>query len=379
MSCDSSVASDLTTRPMLDVQLRRYHRSYRRRLRKFAHTGNRMRDLVFAFPAAAFTLAGGHGDCRRRADALELVRGGAGLRDVANALDLPGWSRRVPPEAFVEPIGVLPKSDDFARRIVDLVPTDPQSSAMWFQWVKRGNTLCDDRFALWIAKQQLWHDGYNGCAMLQPLAAYAWFSLADNAAALRLMARPWSPKMRFAKAVAFATDWIQRGLAGQCDPNGREAGRWLETQRCCGFQVVPLRTPEELEQEGRRMNHCVGTYAAKVARGECLIYSIRKGAKSVGTVEVLPHWSIDGKPYIAQLRGPRNEDVGDMIPSVVKKWLSRQGPYPLVGSHWLSRLPSDDDRWASFWSPYRTANGDCKLLTRPTEIHHALKQMAYYV
>ena len=126
------------------------------------------------------------------------------------------------------------------------------------------------------------------------------------------------------------------------------------------------------------MNHCVGTYADKVARGECLIYSIRKGAKSVGTVEVLPHWSIDGKPHIAQLRGPRNEDVGDVIRSVVNRWLSRQGPYPLVGSHWLSRLPSNDDRWASFWSPYRNAKGDCKLLTRPAEIHHALKQMAQY-
>ncbi|MEX3011322.1 PcfJ domain-containing protein [Hoeflea sp. TYP-13] len=364
---------------MLDVQLRRYHRSYRRRLRKFAHTGIRMRDLVFAFPAAAFTLAGGHGDCRRRADALALVRGGAGLRDVANALDLPGWSRRIPPEAFAEPIGALPTTDDFARRIVGLVPKDQQCTTMWFQWVKRSNILCDDRFALWIAKQQFWHNGHNGCAMLQPLAAYAWFSLADNAAALRLMARPWSPKMRFAKAVAFATDWIQRGLAGQCDPNGREAGRWLETQRCWGFQVVPLCTPEELEQEGRRMNHCVGTYAAKVARGECLIYSIRKGAKSLGTVEVLPHWSIDGNPYVAQLRGPRNEDAGDMIRSVVKKWLSRQGPYPLVGSHWLSRLPSDDDRWASFWSPYRNAKSDCKLLIKPVEIHHALKQLVQYV
>ena len=107
---------------------------------------------------------------------------------------------------------------------------------MWFQWVKRGNTLCDDRFALWIARQKLWHDGYNGCAMLQPLAAYAWFSLADNTAALRLMARPWSPKMRFVKAVASTTDWIQRGLAGQCDPNGREAGSWLKRSVAADFR-----------------------------------------------------------------------------------------------------------------------------------------------
>ena len=378
MSGDLLIASGRATRPTLDMQLRRYHRSYRRRLRKFAHTGNRMRDLVFAFPAAAFTLAGGHGDCRRRADALALVRGGAGLRDVANALDLPAWSRRIPPEAFVEPIGALPTTDDFARRIVGLVPTDRKSSAMWFQWVKRGNALCDDRFALWIAKQRIWHDGYDGCAMLQPLAAYAWFSLAENAAALRLMTRPWSPKMRFAKAVALAKDWIQRGLAGQCDPDGREAGRWLETSRCCGFQVVPLRTPEELEQEGRRMNHCVGGYDAEVARGECLIYSIRKGTKSLATVEILPPRSNDGKPYIAQLRGPRNEDVDARIRSVVKTWLSRQGPYPLVGNHWLSRLPSDDHNWTSFWSPYEDAKSDCKPSTQPVEIHHALLQLGQY-
>ncbi len=378
MSGDSSIVSDHTTRPKLDVQLRRYHRSYRRRLRKFAHTGNHMRDLVFAFPAAAFTLASGHGDSRRRADALALVRSGARLRDVANALDLPGWSRRIPPEAFVEPIGVLPMADDFTRRIVCLVPKDLQGSAMWFQWVKRSNVLCDDQFALWIAKQRFWHNDHGSCAMLQPLAAYAWFSLAGDAAVLRLMEQRWSPKMRIAKAVAIARDWLKRGLAGLCDSNGRLAGRWLETQRCRGFQIVPLRTPEELQQEGRRMNHCVGSYAAKVASGTCLIYSVRQGTKSVATVEVLPHWSIDGKPHIAQLRGPRNEDVDAAIRSVVKTWLSRQGPYPLVGGDWLSRLPSNDDRWARFWSPYRNAKGDCKLSTQPVEIHHALNQLARY-
>ncbi len=377
MSGDSSVASDHTTRPNLDVQLRRYRRGYRRRLRRFAHTGSRMRDLVFAFPAAAFTLAGRHGDSRRRADALALVRGGARLRDVANALDLPGWSQRIPPEAFVEPIGALPMADDFARRIVCLVPKDLQSSAMWFQWVKRSNVLCDDRFALWIAKQRFWHNGHTGCAMLQPLAAYAWFSLAGDAAALELMEQRWSPKMRFTRAVAIARDWL-RGLSGQCDPNSREAGRWLKTQRCRGFRIVPLRTADELQQEGRRMTHCVGSYAAKVARGGCLIYSIRQGTKSVATVEVFPHWSIGGKPHIAQLHGPRNEAVDATIRAVVKTWLSRQDPYPFVGGDWLSRLPSDDDGWARFWSAYRNAKGDCGLLTKPVDIHRALNQLAQY-
>ena len=126
------------------------------------------------------------------------------------------------------------------------------------------------------------------------------------------------------------------------------------------------------------MNHCVGSYARKVASGACLIYAIRQGARSVATLEVLPHWSVDGKPHIAQLRGPHNEDVDATICSVVKKWLSRQGPYPFLGSNWLTRLPSDDDRWAGFWLPYRKAKNGCKLMTRPVEIHHALNQLAQY-
>lgn len=378
MSGDTTIASDRATRPVLDVQLRRYHRSYRRRLRRFARSGNRMRDLVFTFPAAAFTLAGGHGDSRRRADALALVQSGAGLNDVAKALDLPRWSRRLPPEAFVEPIGVLPMDDGFARRVVGLVPKDPQSSAMWFQWVKRGNILCDDRFALWIARQKFWHDGDNGSTILQPLAAYAWFSLGNDANALQFVERRWSPKMRFAKAVSVARDWLQQGLAERRDPNVRGAGRWLKLQRCRGFRIVPLCTPEALEQEGRRMDHCVASYATEVANGECLIYSVRRGTKSVATFEVLPHRSIDGRPRIAQLQGPRNEDVDATTRAVVEAWLSRQGPYSLVGSDWLTRLPPDDDGWARFWSPYRSAKSDCKLLSRPVEIHHALDRLTRY-
>ena len=57
MSREQHVASGVPSRLPLDVQLRRYHRSFRRRLRKFARTSDRLKDLVYTFPAAAVAVA----------------------------------------------------------------------------------------------------------------------------------------------------------------------------------------------------------------------------------------------------------------------------------------------------------------------------------
>lgn len=53
-----------------------------------------------------------------------------------------------------------------------------------------------------------------------------------------------------------------------------------------GWQAVHLNTVAELDDEGRRMRHCVGGYANAVRRGECVIYSFRSEGKSYATLEL---------------------------------------------------------------------------------------------
>lgn len=53
---------------------------------------------------------------------------------------------------------------------------------------------------------------------------------------------------------------------------------------CC---VVDLDSEMALEDEGRRMDHCSGTYVYDVARRLCRVVSIRQAETSVGTLEIV--------------------------------------------------------------------------------------------
>jgi hypothetical protein len=57
-----------------------------------------------------------------------------------------------------------------------------------------------------------------------------------------------------------------------------------------GYSVYALRNQEELLEEGRALKHCVGNggYAAKCARGESQILSLRKDGVSAATIELIP-------------------------------------------------------------------------------------------
>ena len=81
--------------------------------------------------------------------------------------------------------------------------------------------------------------------------------------------------------------------------------------RAFGLLAVPAHTPQELIDEGRALNHCVGGYAERVAKGQCVILFIRKQADPSTpfyTAEIR-----DGQ--IFQCRGKRNSD---MTPEVMK-------------------------------------------------------------
>ena len=131
-------------KPPLELQLKRYQRSYRRRLRKLATGSKQLSDLIYAFPAAAIVLATGQGGLQLRRHAIALVAEGAALRQVAEVLQIPWWVRRLPPEAFSETLslaGELPASEHFARRISNHVPTGAAAARMWLAWVLQAHAL----------------------------------------------------------------------------------------------------------------------------------------------------------------------------------------------------------------------------------------------
>ena len=90
-----------------------------------------------------------------------------------------------------------------------------------------------------------------------------------------------------------------------------------ETIKVDSLLFIPASTPEELENEGRQQHHCVAMYAERVARGDCLIYMIRKESepeKPYLTMQLTP----DGK--IKQLRGFANSAPEEEAEAAAKKF-----------------------------------------------------------
>ena len=95
-----------------------------------------MEDLLFSFPGLGFALATGFGSVAERAEAFELIDSGQSLKAAAEVIGLPWWMRRLPPEAFCEPLRGWPRSAEFARVIVQHIPEERQRAMHWFRRVQ---------------------------------------------------------------------------------------------------------------------------------------------------------------------------------------------------------------------------------------------------
>lgn len=352
----------------LETQIKRFGKGYQRRLRKLVKVSSRLGDVLYAFPAAAFALVSGRADHARRGEAVRMIKDGASLKLVAKTLDLPVWTRRLPPEAFETPLGVLPDGEAFARSVANHVPKDAEATAMWLRWVMAGHEGCDENFALWLARQRIYRADINVGTPVLPLATYAWFSKhCDEQRARRLVQRPWHKGVTLASAVDSMGTWFTRMLldvtrADQTRGPGRYSGR--KRHRLISF--VQLRTPAELQEEGDAMDHCVGSYAAEVARGNCVIYSVRKAGQRVATMEIRWVYGHNRPPIVNQLRGYANAVVTDEVRKAVAEWMKGQDAFMFDSPHMIGNLPIDETRWRAIWTDYIAQKGSCVVPERPS-------------
>ena len=346
---------------VLEKQIRRFAKTYQRRLRKLVKTSSRLGDLLYSFPAAAFAIVSGYGDHNRRGDAVRLVKDGASLKMVAGALELPLWTRRLPPEAFVRELQDLPDGPDFNRKIANLIPKDPEAATMWLAWLQAARTGCDDDFALWLASQKIyasgWHCGQAPTPVL-PLATFAWFSSHGDRPARRLMETPWHRKMGLGAAIKGMAGWFERVLLDLTRADAKRGpGRYSKRRAGSQYNLVPLVTARELYEEGEAMNHCAATYALAVAQGHCMIFSVRRFERRVATLEI--RWSRDrrARPYINQLLGHSNSAVDRDVYLAVSDWLAQN--QNLVCAPSLAGFGDnlDETRWRSLWADYIADKG----------------------
>jgi hypothetical protein len=89
------------------------------------------------------------------------------------------------------------------------------------------------------------------------------------------------------------------------------------------WQIVELLDRAGLADEGRTMRHCVGSYAARCARGDSAIWSLRRSegraVTSILTIEVSPRTGA-----IVQLRAAYNRAAWGPPLDLVRAWAARE-------------------------------------------------------
>jgi len=333
--------------------IERFDPARRVSVRRLVNSSPRVADLAMVFPGALYAIASRHGAPRRRQKALQLVTEGAPLRDVAGMLDLPLWLRRLPPEAFSGRFGALPRSETFARRISNHLPTHAENSAFWLSSVIFGAKACDDYFALWLAQQAIFIDPGEPGALFGLLAAYAWFSNADHSRARSLIVVPWRPEMALDTAVCAAKSWLNRMRLVLQLKTGVITDPWLESGEARGFSFTPLLDESSILIEANAMQNCADQYADRLARDKCRLFSVRRKGVRIATIEIGPHPREAGVLAIAQLKARHNLPASVEVWQAAHTWLGEQEHIKRAANGTPPDRPLDGETWSTLMAPYR--------------------------
>jgi hypothetical protein len=312
-----------------------------------------MADLAAVFPGAIYALAIRRGPATRRHRTLDLIEHGAPLKEVAQALDLPLWLRRLPPEAFAGPIVTLPATELFGRRIVNHLPANAAESGFWLRSVAFAAKACDEYFALWLASQPVFGEPSDPERVFGLLSAYAWYSSAELARAHGLIVVPWRPEMAFDTAVCAAKSWLNRLRLVLQLRNGAITDTWLRPGEAMGFSFVPLVDHAEILAESHAMQNCADQYADRLARDKCRLFGVRRRDLRVATLEIGPHPREAGLLAINQLKARHNMAASAEIWQAAYAWLAAQKDLkrpPLLAS---PPRPFHAATWDSLMSAYR--------------------------
>jgi hypothetical protein len=331
----------------------RFDPARRSSVRRLMVSSPRIADLAIAFPGALYALASRSGAAKRRARALDLIVQGAPLRDVAAALELPLWLRRLPPEAFSGRFGAMPTCELFSRRIANHLPTTAENSAFWLKSVTFGVRGCDDYFALWLAQQPVFLEDGDPERLFGLLAAYAFFSNSDYSRAQSLIVLPWRPEMALDTAVCAAKSWLNRMRLVLQVGKGAIADPWLVPGEARGLTFMPLLDHAAILAEAHAMQNCADQYADRLARDKCRLFSVRRRGVRVATLEIGPHPREAGVLAISQLKARHNLPASAEIWQAGHTWLGGQGDIRRSTGGAAPERPFDGAIWDALMGPYR--------------------------
>ncbi len=341
--------------PEIEEIVSRFPVAARREVRRLVRGSPRIGELAVVFPGAVYALAVRRGPAAQRLKALTLVEQGAALKEVARALELPLWLKKLPPEAFAGQLGSLPLSESFARRISARMPQSVAESPFWLASVAFAHEAAHEDFAVWLAEQPVFAEPGVPQRVFAILAAYAWFSGAVLTRGHSLIVVPWRPEIAFDTAVCAAKSWLNRmRLVMQLQP-GVITDPWLESGTVRGFTITPLVEQRSLLDESHAMQNCADQYADRLARDKCRLFSIARDKVHIATMEIGPHPRETGVLSIVQLKGRHNMPAPIDVWQAAHVWLGEQQGLRRLPSLMFPDRPFDAEVWGQLMQPYRAA------------------------
>lgn len=356
-----------TTRVALEAQLARFPPLQHACLQQCAQVSHRVAELAASNPLLFCALATHYGPLAARLEAVRLAELGRPLTEVSRALDLPNCLRRIPPEACIAPLPYVRWSPDAARLLGPQVPGSAPEAARWLKIAFYSARSCHETFALWMCKRVILDDDFDP-ALLRPLAMFAWHSRQPENPLQRLAIRPWSPRMGLGTAVREAKLWFNRVKLFMYFHQTPLADAWVCGGSAGGFDFVPLLSCQAILDEGTAMRNCLHSYADRLARNACRLFSVRQGGRRIATLELAPPGCGDSSPRIAQIKGPENTEPPRAVRRASKDWLKAGAHRALgVATPPVSRARAEA-KFAAVMQPYWTAVG-AEASSRPD--HHA--------
>lgn len=309
-------------------------------------------DLADSFPALLFALSTGYGTAEEREIAFHSIEIGHPLKDIAADLGLPLWLRRIPPEAFQQPLPPLPGDGEFSNAIVARIPANPVECTIWFDRVLSAYRLLGRDVAVWVAREPRLMPPGTGEEELQWLFAWIWASFNPKTPGHRLLRAGWSQTLGWKRAQDELSIWRKRislisALAGPPrDP-------WFENGQALGYDILQLRTVEDFIVESADMENCLDQYATHLSYGRIRVFSVRRNGRPVADFELTLRADEITMPSVAQVRGPRNRRASPAVWQAIHAWLGAQTFRPLAPTPTPPAAAREALR--EFWSPYVAA------------------------
>jgi hypothetical protein len=331
--------------------LQGFSRPYRRQVARMAGRHPALADLAVTFPGLLFTLAVPRSGVDQ-ACAIALVTDCAPLKAAAAAAGVPFWLRRLPPEAFVMPIGPLPDGENFRCRIANHLPLWRTAASAWLSFVSDAARWGDEEFTIWVASK-LSRDRRPRNRLRRPelLALFAWHSRQPETSASRHIRTPWQPSMSVAEAFAAADDW-RATIDLRVAVGDAPLEPWVEARSALGFDFVPLNSWEVVAEEAIEMRNCLRTYGPCLANRWGQLWSIRRQGKRVATIAV-GFYRNEPFPRIYELYGPNNVPAETAVWRAAVQWCDESRLIDIEPQYReRNDEPLSRSIWIELWKPY---------------------------